>query len=180
VPFELIYGYCPDFTVPIDKRSNMPGLDQRLDHLAKVRANAEAALRLSKEKMKEQYKRDKKTAHTFNVGDLVWLQAKDIKIHQKSPKLSPRQLGPFKVIERIGDLDFKLDLPHYLKLHPVFHVNRLAPYRDNGLDKPPPPDPVTVEGEEEYEVDKITDSRIFRRQLQYRVKWKSYEEGSDS
>jgi hypothetical protein len=43
-PFELIYGYCPDFTVPIGKRSNMPGLDQRLDHLVKVRANAEAAL----------------------------------------------------------------------------------------------------------------------------------------
>jgi hypothetical protein len=112
--------------------------------------------------MKEQYKRDKKTTYSFNVGDLVWLQAKDIKIHQKSPKLGPRQLGPFKVTEHIGDLDFKLELPHYLKLHPVFHVNHLAPYRDNDLDKPSPPDPVTVEGEEEYEVDKITDSRIFR------------------
>jgi hypothetical protein len=82
----------------------MPELDQRLDHLTKVRANAEAALRLSKEKMKEQYKRDKKTAHFFNIGDLVWLQAKDIKIHQKSPKLGPCQLGSFKVIECIGDL----------------------------------------------------------------------------
>jgi hypothetical protein len=179
-PFELIYGYCPGFTVPVGKRSNMPGFDQQLDHLTKVCADAKATLRLSKEKMKEQYERDKKTAHTFNVGDLVWLQAKGIKIHQKSPKLGPRQLGPFKVVERIGDLDFKLELPHYLKLHPVFHVNRLAPYQDNGLDKPPPPDPVTVEGEEEYEVDKITDSRIFRCQLQYRVKWKGYEEGSDS
>jgi hypothetical protein len=44
VPFELIYGYCPDFTIPIGKRSNMPGLDQRLDYLAKVCADAEAAL----------------------------------------------------------------------------------------------------------------------------------------
>jgi hypothetical protein len=113
--------------------------------------------------MKKQYECDKKSAHSFNVGDLVWLQAKDIKIHQKSPKLGPHQLGPFKVIERIGDLDFKLELPHYLKLHLVFHVNRLALYWDNSLDKPPPPDPVTVEGEEEYEVDKITDSHIFRQ-----------------
>jgi hypothetical protein len=111
--------------------------------------------------MKEQYERDKKSAHSFNVGDLVWLQAKNIKIHQKSPKLGLRQLGPFKVIKRIGDLDFKLELPHYLKLYPVFYVNHLAPYRDNGLDKPSPPDSVTVEGKEEYEVDKITDSRIF-------------------
>jgi hypothetical protein len=157
----------------------MPGLDQRLDHLTKVRADAEATLRLSKEKMKEQYKRDKKTAHSFNVGNLVWLQAKDIKIYQKSPKLGPRQLSPFKVVERIGNLDFKLDLPHYLKHHPVFHVNCLAPYWDNGLDKPLPPDPITVEGKEEYKVNKIMDSRIFCQQLQYRVKWKGYEEGSD-
>jgi hypothetical protein len=112
--------------------------------------------------MKEQYKRDKKTAHSFNVGDLGWLQAKDIKIHQKSPELGPCQIGPFKVTERIGDLDFKLELPHYLKLHPIFHVNRLAPYQDNGLDKPPPLDSVTVEGKEEYKFDKITNSCIFR------------------
>jgi hypothetical protein len=67
-----------------------------------------------------------------------------------------------------------------LKLYPVFYVNHLALYRDNSLDKPLPPDPVTVEGEEEYKVNKITDSRIFCHQLQYRVKWKGYEEGSDS
>jgi hypothetical protein len=111
--------------------------------------------------MEEQYKRDKKTAHTFNIGNLVWLQAKDIKIHQKSPKLGLRQLGPFKVIEHIGNLDFKLELPHYLKLHPVFYVNCLALYWDNSLDKPLPPDFVMVESKEEYKVDKITDSYIF-------------------
>jgi hypothetical protein len=67
-----------------------------------------------------------------------------------------------------------------LKLHPVFYINCLAPYWDNGLDKPPPLDSVTVEDKEEYEVDKIMDSHIFHRQLQYRVKWKGYEEGSNS
>jgi hypothetical protein len=130
--------------------------------------------------MKEQYKHNKKTAHIFNVGDLVWLQVKNIKIHQKSPKLSSCQLGPFKVIEHISNLDFKLELPHYLKLYPVFYINCLASYQDNGLDKPLLPDPIMVEGEEKYKVDKIIDSCIFRQQLQYRVKWKGYEEGSDS
>jgi hypothetical protein len=178
-PFELIYGYCPNFTILISKCSNIPGLDQWLDHLAKVRADAKATFQLSKEKMKELYECDKKTAHPFNIGDLIWLQAKDIKIYQKSPKLGPCQLDPFKVIERIGDLNFKLDLSHYLKLYPVFYVNCLALYWDNSLDKLLPPDPVIVEGEKEYEVDKITDSHIFCRQLQYRVKWKSYEEGSN-
>jgi transposase InsO family protein len=43
-PFKLIYGYCPDFTISIDKHSNMPGLDQWLDHLTKIRTDAEATL----------------------------------------------------------------------------------------------------------------------------------------
>ena len=118
---------------------------------------------------------------------MVMLQAKDVKIHQPSPKLGPRQLGPFKILERIGDLDFKLELPGWLKLHPVFHVNRLSPYRDNGLAKPPPPDPVVVDGEEEYEVEAVTDSRIVklggrgnRTKLQYYVKWKGYGAGDSS
>jgi hypothetical protein len=159
--FELIYGYCPDFTIPIGKRSNMPGLDQWLDYLTKVHANAKAAFRLLKEKMKKQYKCNKKTTHIFNIGDLIWLQAKDIKIHQKSPKLEPRQLSPFKVIEHISDLDFKLDLPHYLKLHSIFYINHLASYQDNSLDKPLPPDPVIVKGEKEYKVNKTSDFCIF-------------------
>ena len=186
-PFEIIYGYLPDFTVPVGKRSNLPSLDERLQHLAKVREEAEAAMRMTKERMKAQYERDKKTAHSFNVGDMVMLQAKDVKIHQPSPKLGPRQLGPFKILERIGDLDFKLELPGWLKLHPVFHVNRLSPYRDNGLAKPPPPDPVVVDGEEEYEVKAVTDSRIVklggrgnRTKLQYYVKWKGYGAGDSS
>jgi hypothetical protein len=113
--------------------------------------------------MKKQYKCNKKTAHFFNVSDLVWLQAKDIKIHQKNSKLSPYQLGPFKVIKCIGNLDFKLDLLYYLKIHFVFHINYLTPYWDNSLDKPPPPDSVMVEGKKEYKVNKIMDSHIFRQ-----------------
>jgi hypothetical protein len=42
--FELIYSYCPNFTISIGKCSNMPGLDQQLDHLTKVRIDAKAAL----------------------------------------------------------------------------------------------------------------------------------------
>lgn len=101
----------------------------------------------------------------------MWLSAKDIKIHQASQKLGPRQLGPFTIIERVGDLDYKLDIPPALKIHPVFHVNRLSPWKGNKVngEVPPPPEPVEVEGEEEYEVKEILDSRLYRRQLQYLI-----------
>jgi hypothetical protein len=59
----------------------MPSLDERLDCLADIRKEAEVALQLSKEQMKEQFERNKRLTHVFNVGDMVWLMAKDIKIH---------------------------------------------------------------------------------------------------
>lgn len=41
-------------------------------------------------------------------------------------------------------------------------------------------EPIEVDGEEEYEVEEILDSRIFRRQLQYLVRWKGYGPGDNS
>jgi hypothetical protein len=158
----------------------MPSLDKRLDCLADVRKEAEAALRLSKKQMKEQFEQNKCTAHVFKVGDMVWLTAKDIKIHQKMPKLKPQQLGLYKVLERIGDPDYRLELPFYLNLNSVFHVSCLSPWHNNSPHKSPPPESVVVQGEEEYEINSIIDSRVYRRQLQYLVCWKGYSEGENT
>ena len=67
-------------------------------------------------------------------------------------------------------------------MHPTFHVNRLSPWKGNEVNGllPPPPEPIEVEGEEEYEVDEIRDSRMYRRQLQYLVRWKGYGEAGNS
>ena len=74
-------------------------------------SDAKATLHITKSRMKDQYKHGKKTAHKFNVGNFVGLSSKDIKIHQQSPKLGPCQLSPFKVLERIRELDYKIELP---------------------------------------------------------------------
>ena len=50
-------------------------------------------------------------AHNFKVGDLVWLDLKDIKLKILSWKLMDQQLGPFKITEKVGDLDYCLQLP---------------------------------------------------------------------
>jgi hypothetical protein len=79
-------------------------------------------------------------------------------------------------------VDYCLDLPPVLKIHDVFHVDCLSPYKGNEVNGllPPPPDPVTVDGEEEYEVDHIRDSKVFGRTLKYLVCWKGYGEGEDT
>jgi hypothetical protein len=69
------------------------------------------------------------------------------------------------------------------KLHPVFHVDLLTPYRETefysaNYDKPPPD---LINGEEEYEVERIVASRRFGRghKLQYLVKWKGYPDAEN-
>jgi hypothetical protein len=44
-----------------------------------------------------------------------------------------------------------------------------------GRRQPIPPPPVVVDGEEEYKVEEILNTRFFRQRLQYLVKWQGYD-----
>ena len=88
-PFELLYGYTPDFTIPAERPTGIPLVDKHLQHLHTLRIDTEAALCLSKKRMKESSPKSHE-ASAFTVGDKVWLQATQIKIHQQSVKLGPQ------------------------------------------------------------------------------------------
>ena len=65
----------------------------------------------------------------FQVGDYVYLKVspmKGIKRFSVKGKLAPRYIGPFKVLERRGEVDYQLELPEsLLGVHNVFHVSQL-------------------------------------------------------
>src|SRR5713226_10675 len=72
-----------------------------------------------------------------------------------------------------------------MKIHNVFHVDRLIPFNETqeyGVAYPQPP-PELIDGEEEYEVEEILDDRIKPRtcnQKQYYMKWKGYAQSENS
>jgi hypothetical protein len=90
------------------------------------------------------------------------LSAKNLRFKEGTPKLLPRWVGPFQIAKSVGGNSYELILPARWRTHDVFHVSRLERYRRDGTVQPPPPAEV-LEGEDEYEVEKILDHRKSRR-----------------
>lgn len=88
-PFKVMYGYHPDFTVPIGPPTKFPALNSRLQLLKETRKEAEAFLHMEKHTMKQTFEANKPPPHTFQPGQKVWLNSKDIATSHPSRKLTP-------------------------------------------------------------------------------------------
>ena len=111
----------------------------------------------------------------YKVGDKVWLSAKDLKLNRPTRKLSERQLGPFEIVKVVSPNAMKLKLPASYKIHDVINVSRLRLYKEPSAgQRTTPPEPVEVEGQPEYEVEEVLDSRLKKGKLEYLVKWSGY------
>ncbi|KXN82003.1 Chromo domain protein LHP1 [Leucoagaricus sp. SymC.cos] len=122
----------------------------------------------------------KKTSHlrlpTFEIGQKVWLNNKNLPLYRKYRKLMPKREGPFEIIDKKSPVVFKLRLPPQWKIHDTFHASLLVPHTENFLygqhhERPPPE---LEEGEETYEVEAIVNHKLIRNRFHYFVKWEGY------
>jgi len=88
-------------------------------------------------------------------------------------------------MKQVSPVAYQIQLPPSMKIHNVFHVDRLIPFTETqeyGKAYPQPPHEL-IDGEEEYEVEEILDDHIkprTRNQKQYYVKWKGYAQSENS
>lgn len=145
--------------------------------------DAQDAIAFASIAMKDYYD-SKHLAIFFEVGNLV-----NLRLHRgyrvpgiTSKKIGPQLVGPFRILERIGRLAYRLELPDNMLIHDVISVAHLEPATD------PQADPyqrhriqapaVVVDGYEEFEIEKLLQKRRIRRghgwSTQYLVRWAGY------
>jgi len=107
------------------------------------------------------------------------VNAKNIKTKRPSKKLDYKLRGKFEIGKLCGTNAYRLKLPPLSgKIHPVFHVRLLEPYRQNTILGRRSPTPPLVDLEQlEYVIEKIKTKEIKGGQVKYLVCWKGY--GSD-
>jgi hypothetical protein len=183
-PFFANKGYHPNLTV-------IPGLNLVSQRAQEYVANLDELHAELRSQMKQAQKRyqgpaDKRRSSPpdFKVGQQVFVRAEHISTTRPSKKLSEKYLGPFEIIAKPGTHSFTLRLPEHLRaIHPVFHVSQLEPVTPNVIPNrfQPPPPPVEIDSDLEYEVSEVLDSKIDNRRrckLLYLVRWLGYE-GTD-
>ena len=107
-----------------------------------------------------------------------------MKNYQKTEAgLRSRYNGPFKILERVSEVDFKLDLPaRYRAYHPVFHASKLTVYTTPLIpgQESKPSLPVIIDDKEEWEVKRILQHRKRGKKTQYLVCWKGFGQEEDT
>jgi hypothetical protein len=131
-PFDIVYGFVPHAPIDLLPLSTSERVNFDAKQCAELILKFHETTKENIECMNAKYKvvgsKGKKNV-TFEPGDLVWLHLrKDMFPDLRKSKLLPRADGPFKVLQRITDNAYKLELPANFGVSPIFNTADLKPY----------------------------------------------------
>lgn len=173
-PFEVVYGrspphmlsYCPGL-------AKLEAVDQELKTRDLVLKDLRDRLLQAQNSMKVAYDAKHRDVQ-YQVGDMVLLKLHPYRqlslASHRYTKLSPRYYGPFQVMDRIGTVAYKLNLPSSSKLHPIFHVSCLKPFHGNSVKVEPVLPPIS-RGEIHPNPLAVLEYRTFKGQPQALIHW---------
>lgn len=128
-PFEALYAYHPpqigELSLP---RTILPEARATVEEREKMREQLKGNLLQAQDRMK--YFADlKRTERHLQVGDNVYIKVQPYRQNafglRGSLKLRSKYYGPYKVLAKVGQVAYRLQLPETALIHPVFHISHL-------------------------------------------------------
>jgi hypothetical protein len=175
-PFEIWYSFQPAFKPPLYLQTQVQSIDKQVQYLEQIRKEVTIALLIAAREMRNSG--PPSLTHMFRQNDQVLLEATNLQTTHPKAKLAPYQYRPFKVLWA-SLTNCKLELPSYIKIHPVFHNSLLKPYyetKEHGLNYEKPASEIVNNKEGHYKIESILMAQPTqnKRSMQYLIKWKGY------
>ncbi|GKC88645.1 putative reverse transcriptase domain-containing protein [Tanacetum coccineum] len=128
-PFEVLYGRkCRSLIMRAEVREGQLIGPDLVQETTKKISQIKDRIKAARDRQKS-YADKRRKPLEFSVGDYVLLKVspwKGVVRFRKKGKLAPRFVGPFKIIEKVGLVAYRLDLPEELNgVHDTFHVSNL-------------------------------------------------------
>ncbi|KAI2655672.1 Transposon Tf2-9 polyprotein [Labeo rohita] len=178
--FLRTYCFQPPLFPWSGEPSELPSVNDWLQRSEETWNMAHVHLQRAIRRAQEQADRHRRPHPAYTPGQWVWLSSRDLRLRLPCRKLSPRYVGPFKILRQITPVSYRLELPAHYRISPTFHVSLLKPagaprgeeIQEEAADESTPP--LVVDGEEAYQVHEILDSRRRGGVLQYLIDWEGY------
>ena len=181
-PFMANYGFNPKFDLELHRRKGpeVPTAEEMLTKMKDIQDFVTEELKHAIEEQKKYADKKRIKFPELKEGDKVWILTRNIKTTRPAKKLDYKKIGPYTVERKISNVAYKIKLPDSMRIHPVFHVSLLEPYKESRIEgrvQPPPP-PIVLEDEEQFYIKDILDVRIRGRgrnkHLEYLIDWEGY------
>jgi len=159
LPFKANYGQDPRMGFEGRKKGKYMGAEKFVEKMREIQEKAKAVLGKAQKDMKKYADKKRAEVKEYKVGDLVMLSTRDLKyqmVGRRMEKLTERFVGPYKVKRIVSTNAVELELPSTIKIHLVVNVSRIHKHIGQvERQKKEQTAPVIIEGEEEWEVERI-------------------------
>ncbi len=126
-PFQCVLGFQPPLFPWSGEPTNVPAVNDWLNRSEETWNLAHTHLQRAVNRGKRQADRHRRSNPEYLPGQWVWLSTRNLRLNLPCKKLSPRFVGPYKILRQITPVSFRLALPRHLRISPTFHVSLLKP-----------------------------------------------------